>query len=164
MPQILAMLHMYCSYLNHVSKKVSITTVSFSIWLDQKLNNVNIFISKTHRFSSIFSFSMVGSKALFSSCIQKFFGGWYILIVSGVSLSWFIYFTSILYFPYVVLFVQPFSFWNSCSRLAKNILQLSIQILKITLYFVKQISVNKTCTTYLVHSIIICEWSQARPS
>ena len=39
----------------------------------------------------------------------------------------FFYFASLLYFSYIILFVQPFSFETTCSRLAKNIRNLSVQ-------------------------------------
>ena len=52
-----------------------------------------------------------------------------------------LYFISILFIA--ILFVQSFCFRTTCSRLAKTILQLSIQILKITIYFAKKVSVNK---------------------
>ena len=39
----------------------------------------------------------------------------------------FFYFASLLYFSYIILFVQPFSFGTTCSRLAKNIRHLSVQ-------------------------------------
>ena len=32
-------LHIYCIYLNHVSKKILTAAISFSIWLDQYMNN-----------------------------------------------------------------------------------------------------------------------------
>ena len=65
---------------------------------------------------------MATSKMLFSRS--------HILKVSGVSLLWFSYFTSLLYFSYIILFILHISFRTTCSRLAKTIVQLSIQILK----------------------------------
>ena len=89
-------------------------------------------LSIRHRFSSIFGFSVVGSKVLFSSyfkkaiwkiaCIELF---WYSSIVIFL-----FYFTSL--FFYIIIFLLSFSFQTTCSKLAKTILQLVIQTLKIT--------------------------------
>ena len=53
--------------------------------------------------------------------------------IFGVSLTWFSYFS------YITLFVLHCFFRTTCFRLAKTIVQLSILILRITMYFVKKI-------------------------
>ena len=61
---------------------------------------------------------------------------------SCVSLSWFSYFTLLLYFNDITLFILHFSFRMTYSRLVKTIIQLYISILKKTMYFVKRLTVN----------------------
>ena len=120
----------------------------------------NNFTNKTHksfsncfplflflRFSSILCsflqvFRLVGSKVFLVAVLKKFFGRLYILNVSGVSLSWFFLLNLLLYFSYIFLFVLLFYFGTTSLRFVKTNLQSSIQIFKITMHFVKQISVK----------------------
>ena len=54
----------------------------------------------------------------------------------------FLCFTSLLGFSYIILFLLSFSFRTNCSGLTQTILQSFIQILKITISFVKKINTN----------------------
>ena len=62
--------------------------------------------------------------------------------VSDVSLSQFSYFTSLLYFSYIIIFFLPFSFRTTPSSFVKIILQLFIQILNIKMYFEEKTKVK----------------------
>ena len=93
-------------------------------------------LSIKNRLSSYFGFLWKIQRFSLVAASKKLFGRLHILIVSAVTLSWCSYFTSLLYFSYIILFVQSFSFRTTCSRLAETILHISIQILKNTIYFV----------------------------
>ena len=129
---------MYCSYLSNVNKKVLKAAIKFSILLDQQLNNIHHFINKIHRFSLIFGFSLVGLK-FFSSCFKEVI--WQVAYIERFwcffIMSFLLYFN---FFTFLISFYQffHFLFFSNCSRLAKTILQLSIQILRITTYFFKK--------------------------
>ena len=98
---------------------------------------VNNFINKTHTFSSLFRGFLVGLKFSLAAASKTLFGKSHISNVSGVSWSLYFDFASILYFSYIILFVLSFSFWTTCSRLAETIFQLSMEILKTTMHFLR---------------------------
>ena len=89
-----------------------------------------------HRFSSIFGFSLVGSKAASVAAASKMLIG-----RSHICITFLVFFIMIL--PHFLLFLYHSIHSVLHSRLAKTILQLCIYILKITIYFVKRLSVRK---------------------
>ena len=98
----------------------------------------------------MFGFSLVGSKVFFSHSFEEVL--WLAAYIASFCcfLSWFFYFTPFLYFSYIILFVLPCSFWNTCFRIARVILQLSIQNLKITVFCNKS---NRKVNLYNMASV-----------
>ena len=126
-----------CNYLNHISKEVFNTSNNKFIHLSEQIFEELY----QHRFSHIYGFSLVGSKAFFSSCFKKLFrrSHIYICFWCFLIMIFLVYFTSWL-FLYHSIHVTLF-FLNQVLQV-ENILQLTIQILKITMYFVKRLSVK----------------------
>ena len=85
------------------------------------MNNVDIILSikVTVLFNTWVCFGWF--KVSFCSCFEKILCYISYIERSGISLSWFFYFTSLLYFSYIILCVLPFSFRTTHSRLAKKL-------------------------------------------